>query len=65
MTTTWASGKAKVPPGGKQFDSDSRALMLDDRAMACITNDKDDFIERPKGVDRKVRGIKGHAKANH
>ena len=32
---------------------------------ACITNDKDDFIEPPKCVDHKVRGIKGHAKATH
>ena len=56
---------SKSPPGGKKFDSDSRALMLDDGALACITNDKDDFIEPPKRVDRKVRGIKGHAKATH
>ena len=65
MTTTWANGTSKSLQGGKQFDSDSRALMLDDGASACITNDKDDFIEPPKRVDRKVRGIKGHAKATH
>ena len=39
--------------------------MLDDGASACITNDKDDFIEPPKFVVRKVRGIKGHVKATH
>ena len=50
---------------GRQFDSDLRALMLDDGASACITNDKNDFIEPPKRVDRKVKGIKGHAKATH
>ena len=65
MTTTWANGTSKSPPGGKQFDSDSRALMLDDGALACITNNRDDFIEPPKRVDCKVRGIKGHAKATH
>ena len=39
--------------------------MLDDGASACITNDKDNFIESPKCVDRKVKWIKGHAKATH
>ena len=52
-------------PSGRQFDSDSRALMLDDGASACITNDKGDFIEPPTKVNRKVRGIKGHAKATY
>ena len=47
------------------FDSDSQALMLDDGALACITNDKNDFIEPPQWVDRNVKGIKGHAKATH
>ena len=62
MTTTWANRIMKTLPLGKQFDSDSEALMLDDGASACITNDKDDFIEPPQC---KVRGIKGHAKATH
>ena len=62
MTTTWATGET---PPGRQFDSDSRALMLDDGASACITNDKGDFIEPPTKVNRKVRGNKGHAKATH
>ena len=39
--------------------------MLDDGASACITNDKKDFIEPPSRVNRKVRGIKGHAKATY
>ena len=65
MTTTWADGTFKTPPGSKQFYSDSRALMLDDGASACITNDKGDFIEPPKRVYCKVRGIKGHAKVTH
>ena len=39
--------------------------MLDDGASACITNCKEDFIEPPKWVDRKVKGIKGHANATH
>ena len=39
--------------------------MLDDGASACITNDANDFIEPPKRVDRKVKGIKGHAQATH
>ena len=52
-------------PSGRQFDSDSRALMLDDGASACITNDKGDFIEPPTKVNRKVGGIKGHAKATY
>ena len=46
MTTTWANGTFKTLPG-RQFDSDSRALMLDDGASACIINDKGDFIEPP------------------
>ena len=39
--------------------------MIDDGASACITNDRDDFIEPPTRVNQKVRGIKGHAKAPH
>ena len=39
--------------------------MLDDGASACITNCKEDFIEPPKWVDRKVKGIKGHANTTH
>ena len=63
MTTTWEDSASR--PLGKQFDSDSCTLMIDDGASACITNDKGDFIEPPKRVNRKVRGIKGHAKATH
>ena len=65
MTTTWANGTFKTPPGSRQFNSNSRTLMLDDGASTCITNDKGDFIKPPKKVNRKVRGIKGHAKATH
>ena len=39
--------------------------MLDDGALACITNCMDDFIESPKRVDRKVKGIKDHVNATH
>ena len=39
--------------------------MLDDRASASITNCMDDFIKSPKRVDRKMKGIKGHANATH
>ena len=39
--------------------------MLDNGASACITNDIKDFMEPPKRVDRKVKGIKGHARATH
>ena len=65
MTTTWANEWSKSPSLGRQFDSDLQALMLGDCASACITNDKDDFIEPPKRVDYKVNSIKGHAKATH
>ena len=50
---------------GQATQLDSQALMLHDGASACITNDKDDYIEPPKCVDHKVRGIKAHAKATH
>ena len=62
MTTTWDSHHS---PSQGTFDSDAQSLMLDDGASACITNDKEDFIEPPKRVDRKVKGIKGHANATH
>ena len=65
MTTTWVDDRTKTSSIGKQFDSDSQALMLDDGASACITNNKNDFIEPPKRMDHKVKGIKGHAKATH
>ena len=42
MTTTWAPDN-NASPG--MLDSDSQALMLDDGASACITNDKNDFVE--------------------
>ena len=58
----WENGRTASPG---TFDSDSQALMLDDGALACITNDKNDFIEPLQWVDRKVKGIKGHAKATH
>ena len=64
MTTTWEDNVSKTPLG-RQFDSDSHTLMIDDGASACIANDRDDFIEPPTRVNRKVRGIKGHAKATH
>ena len=64
MTTTWTNGPSDTL-SGRQFDSDSRALMLDDGASACIANDKGDFIEPPTKVNRKVRGIKGLAKATY
>ena len=64
MTTTWEDNVTNTPME-KQFDSDSRTLMIDDGASACITNDEGDFIEHPKKVNRNVRGIKGHAKATH
>ena len=56
MTTTWNSPSL---PSHCPFDSDAQALMLDDGASACITNDKEDFIDPPKRVDMKVKGIKG------
>ena len=62
MTTTWSN--VQTAPTGT-FNSDSQVLMLDDSALACITNDKRDFIEPPKRVDQRVTGIKGHANATH
>ena len=62
MTTTWDSGHTSSQG---TFNSDAQALMLDDGASACITNDKEDFVEPPKRVDRKVKRIKGHANATH
>ena len=62
MTTTLANNRMASPG---TFDSDSQALRLDDGASACISDDKNDSIEPPQRVDRKVKGIKGHAKASH
>ena len=62
MTMTWANER-NAPSGS--FDSDSQVLMLDDGASTCITNNMNDFTEPPKRVDRKVKGIKGHAQATH
>ena len=65
MTSTWFNPGAATRPSARQFDSDSHDLMLDDGASACITNCEDDFVEPPKRVNRKVKGIKGHADATH
>ena len=65
MTSTWPNGWTTSQARDKQFDSDSHTLMLDNGVSACITNCMDDFIESPKRVDHKVKGIKGHAKATH
>ena len=64
-STTWSNKWSTLHTRAKQFDSDSHALMLDDGVLACITNCMEDFIESPKRVDRKVKGIKGHANATH
>ena len=65
MTSTWSRHWSAHLTRATHFDSDSHILMLDDGASACITNFKKDFIEPPKHVDRKVKGIKGHANATH
>ena len=65
MTSTWFHKWSTLCTRAKKFNSDSHALMLDNGASACITNCMDDFIESPKRVDRKVKGIKGHANATH
>ena len=65
MTSTWSNQWPAPHAQARQFDSDSYKLMLDDGASACITNCKDDFVEPPKRLDRKVKGIKGHADATH
>ena len=65
MTSTWPSGWTTIQAPNKQFDSDSQTLMLNNGASACITNCMDDFIESPKQVDRKVKGINSHANATH
>ena len=62
MATTWSS--EQIAPMGT-FDSDAQTLMLDDGASACITNDANDFIQPPKRVDKKLKGIKGHAQATY
>ena len=62
MTTTWSNEHIAL---SDTFDSDVQTLMLDDGASACIMNDTNDFIEPPKRVDRKVKGIKGHAQTTH
>ena len=61
MTSTWSNPGASTRTPARQFDLDSQDLMLDDGSSACTTNCKDDFVEPPKRVDRKVKGIKGHA----
>ena len=62
MTMTWDSRTSQAQG---VFDSDTQALMLDDGASACITNNMADFIKPPKRVYKKVKGIKGHAHATH
>ena len=65
MMLTWSNQRSAPRAPARQFDSDSHDLMLYDGASACITNCKEDFVEPPKRVDRKVKGIKGHADATH
>ena len=65
MTSPWSSQWSAPRAPARQFDSDSHDLMLDDGALACITNCKEDFVEPPKRVDQKVKGIKGHTDATH
>ena len=65
MTSTRPNGWTRPQARDKKFDSDSQTLMINDGASACITNCMDDFIEPPKRVERKVKGIKGYAKATH
>ena len=65
MTSTWSYQGSGPRAAARHFDLDSNDLMLDDGASACITNGKEDFVEPPKRVDRKVKGIKGHTDATH
>ena len=65
MTSTWSNEWSSPHTRAKQFDSDPHSFMLDDGASACVTNFLNDFIESPKPVDRKVKGIKGHVIATH
>ena len=65
MTSIWSNQGSALRAPARQFDSDSHDLMLDDGASACITNCKEDFVEPPKRMDRKVKGIKGHTDTTH
>ena len=65
LTSTWHNQWEAPRAPARQFDSDSHDLMLDNGASACITNCKEDFVEPPKPVDRKVKWIKGHTDATH
>ena len=58
MTTTWED-KVSGTTLGRQFDSDSRTLMIDDGASACITNDKGDFVEPPQESKLKSQRHQG------
>ena len=61
--TTLEDNSQETHHQNKHFDSDTQFLMIDGGASACIMNLKEDFIDEPLKISRKVKGIKGHARA--
>ena len=41
------------------------SLMIDNGALACITNNLTDFIGRARRINQRIKGIAGHAQAMH
>ena len=64
FTTTFERQVGSSHVQASHCDSDSQALMIDDGASACVTNDKNDFIGTPKTTLRKLMvsmdGLKQH-----
>ena len=64
-TTTLDDKNQEANHWNKHFNSDTQSLMIDDGASGSITNHKEDFIEEPLKISRKVKGIKGYLRAMH
>ena len=40
-------------------------LMINDSALACITNNLADFVGKAHHINQRIKGIAGHAQATH
>ena len=48
-----------------RFNSVSTSLMVDDKALACIMNNKEDFVGKTHHIHQSTKGIAGHIYATY
>jgi hypothetical protein len=57
LTLVLAPGAPYRGPSDHSYDSDSFVIAVDNCASKCITNSMTDFIEQPRKVKVKIKGV--------